>query len=261
MVMPLQFDGWEWVALALSTPVVLWAGWPFHRAAFVNARHGAATMDTLISVGTLAAWGWSTVVLLGGIDADTYFEVGAVITTLILLGRYLEARARRRSGEAIRALLELGAKDARVLRDGVEVLVPIDELVVGDRFVVRPGREDRDRRGRGRGALRGRPVDAHRRARAGRGRGGRRRSPGRRSTRRAASSSRRRRSAPTRRSAQIARLVAEAQAGKAPIQRLVDRVSAVFVPVVIGDLARDARRLARRSPATRRRRSRPPSPC
>ena len=139
MVTPLQFDGWEWVAFALSTPVVLWAGWPFHRAAFVNARHGAATMDTLISVGTLAAWGWSTVVLVGGLDADTYFEVGAVITTLILLGRYLEARARRRSGEAIRALLELGAKEAHVLRDGVEVLVPIDELVVGDRFVVRPG--------------------------------------------------------------------------------------------------------------------------
>ena len=106
MVPPLQFEGWEWVAFALSTPVVFWAGWPFHRAAALNARHGAATMDTLISVGTLAAWGWSTVVLVGGFAADTYFEVGAVITTLILLGRYLEARARSRSGEAIRALLE-----------------------------------------------------------------------------------------------------------------------------------------------------------
>ena len=126
MVPPLQFDGWEWVALVLATPVVFWAGGAFHRAALLNARHGAATMDTLISVGTLAAWTWSTVVLVGGIDADTYFEVAAVITTLILLGRFLEARARGRSGEAIRALLELGAKEARVLRDGVEVLVPIE---------------------------------------------------------------------------------------------------------------------------------------
>ena len=116
MVMPLQFAGWEWVAFVLSTPVVLWAGWPFHRAAFRAARHGAATMDTLISIGTLAAWGWSTVVLLAGLDADTYFEAAAVITTLILFGRYLESRARRRSGEAIRSLLELGAKDVHVLR-------------------------------------------------------------------------------------------------------------------------------------------------
>ena len=139
MIEPLQFANWEWLAFALSTPVVLWAGWPFHRAAVQNARHLAASMDTLISVGTLAAWTWSTVVLLGGIDAHTYFEVGAVITTLILLGRYLEARARRRSGEAIRALLELGARDARVLRDGEEVLVPVEELQVGDLFVVRPG--------------------------------------------------------------------------------------------------------------------------
>ena len=110
MVPPLQFSGWEWAAFVLATPVVLWAGWPFHRAAAVNARHLAATMDTLISLGTLAAWAWSTVVLLGGIEADTYFEVGAVITTLILLGRYLETRAKRRAGAAIRALLELGAK-------------------------------------------------------------------------------------------------------------------------------------------------------
>ena len=139
MVPPLQFDGWEWVALVLATPVVFWAGAAFHRAALLNARHGAATMDTLISVGTLAAWTWSTVVLVGGIDAHTYFEVAAVITTLILLGRLLELRARGRSGEAIRALLELGAKEARVLRDGEEVLVPVEQLAVGDLFVVRPG--------------------------------------------------------------------------------------------------------------------------
>ena len=148
MVPPLQFDGWEWVALALATPVVLWAGWPFHRAAALNARHAAVTMDTLISIGTLAAWGWSTVVLVAGIDADTYFEVGAVITTLILVGRYLEERAKSRAGAALRALLELGAKEARVLRDGEEVLVPIDEVRVGDRLR-RPARgEDRDRRRR-----------------------------------------------------------------------------------------------------------------
>src|SRR5581483_5097913 len=96
-------------------------------------------MDTLISLGTLAAWTWSTVVLAAGLAADTYFEVAAAITTLVLLGRYLEARAKRRSGEAIRSLLELGAKEARVLREGAEVLVPVDELRVGDRFVVRPG--------------------------------------------------------------------------------------------------------------------------
>ena len=110
MVPPLRFDGWEWLALALATPVVFWCGAGFHRATLTNARHGAATMDTLISVGTLAAWTWSTVVLVGGIDAHTYFEVAAVITTLILLGRWLELRARGRSSEAIRALLRARRK-------------------------------------------------------------------------------------------------------------------------------------------------------
>src|SRR5207249_1307432 len=103
MIPPLQFDGWEWLALALATPVVLWSGWRFHRAAALNLRHGAATMDTLISIGTLAAWGWSLVALLAFPDAHTYFEVGAVITTLILLGRYFEARARRRSSAGARS--------------------------------------------------------------------------------------------------------------------------------------------------------------
>src|SRR4051812_46722044 len=139
MTPPLQFSGWEWLAFALATPVVLVAGAGFHRAAWNAARHGSATMDTLISIGTLSAWLWSTVVLVAGLDADTYFEVAAAVTTLILLGRYLEGRARRRSGEAIRKLLELGAREARVLRDGAEVLVPVAELRVGDRFVVRPG--------------------------------------------------------------------------------------------------------------------------
>ena len=138
MVPPLRFSGWEWLALALATPVVLWAGWPFHRAAALNARHLGATMDTLISIGTLAAWAWSAIVLVAVPGEHTYFEVGAVITTLIVLGRFLEARARRRSSAAIRALLELGAKEALVLRDGEEVLVRIEELGVGDRFVVRP---------------------------------------------------------------------------------------------------------------------------
>src|SRR6266487_5523754 len=140
MIPPLQFDGWEWLALALATPVVLWSGFRFHRAAALNLRHGAATMDTLISLGTLAALSWSLVALLFFSDPETYFEVGAVTTTLVLLGRYFEARARRRSSAAIRALLELvGAKDARLLRDGRELLVPVDELRVGDRFLVRPG--------------------------------------------------------------------------------------------------------------------------
>ncbi len=232
MVMPLQFAGWEWVAFALSTPVVLWAGWPFHRAAFRTARHRAATMDTLISIGTLAAWGWSTVVLLAGLDADTYFEAAAVITTLILLGRYLESRARRRSGEAIRALLELGAKDVHVLRGGTEVLVPVAELAVGDRFVVRPGEKIATDGIVVSGAsavdqsmLTGEPVPVE----VGEGAavaGATINTSGRlvvEATKVGGDTA----------LAQIARLVADAQTGKAPIQRLVDRVSAVFVPIVI----------------------------
>jgi len=232
MVSPLQFEGWEWLALAFATPVVGWAGWPFHRTAALNARHGAATMDTLISIGTLAAWAWSTVVLVGGIDEHTYFEVAAVITTLILLGRFFEASARRRSGAAIRALLELGAKEARVLRDGAEVLVPADELRVGELFVVRPGEKlatdgvvvD------GASALdqsmltgESLPVEVEPGSEIA---GATVNTYGRllvRATKVGADTA----------LAQIARLVAEAQAGKAPIQRLVDRVSAVFVPVVL----------------------------
>src|SRR5205823_3086127 len=139
MVPPLQLSHWEWVALGLATPVVFWCGIGFHRAAINAARHGSATMDTLISMGTLAAWLWSTVVLLGGLDADTYFELATAFTTFILLGRYLEAGAKGRSSEAIRKMLELGAKDARLLRDGAELLVPVADLQVGDLFVVRPG--------------------------------------------------------------------------------------------------------------------------
>ncbi|HEY6053408.1 MAG TPA: heavy metal translocating P-type ATPase [Gaiellaceae bacterium] len=232
MVPPAQFAGWEWAALALSTPVVFWSGWPFHRAAAANARHLAATMDTLISIGTLAAWTWSTVVLAAGLDADTYFEVGAVITALILLGRYFEARAKRRSGEAIRALLELGAKEARVLRDGVEVVVPIDDLVPGDRFVVRPGEKiatdgvvESGESAVDQSMLTGEslPVEV---------------APGDAVAGATINVSGRLIVEATKVGsetalAQIARMVADAQAGKAPIQRLVDRVSAVFVPVVI----------------------------
>jgi Cu+-exporting ATPase len=232
MVPPLQFRGWEWVAFALATPIVLWAGLPFHRAAVLNARHLTATMDTLVSLGTLAAWGWSVVVLVAGLNADVYFEVAGVITTLILLGRFLEARARRRSGAAIRALLELGAKEARLLRDGVEVLVPVDQLQVSDTFVVRPGEKIatdgvvvEGESAVDQSMLTGEsmPVEVE---------------PGEeiagatintygrlvvRVTKVGAETA----------LAQIARLVAEAQAGKAPIQRLVDRISGVFVPVVL----------------------------
>src|SRR3954471_16178191 len=138
MVSPLQFDGWEWVAFALATPVVLWGAWPFHAAAWANARHRAATMDTLVSVGVLAAWIWSVYALFA--DTDTYFETASIITTFILAGRWFEARAKRRAGAAIAALLELGAKDVAILgADGAERRVPVEQLVPGDRFVVRPG--------------------------------------------------------------------------------------------------------------------------
>ena len=233
MIPPLQFGGWEWLALALATPVVLVSGFRFHRAALVNARHGAATMDTLISIGTLAAWGWSLVALEAVENGDTYFEVAGVITTLILLGRFFETRARRRSGAAIRALLELGAQEARVLRDGREVVLPADELVAGDRFVVRPGEKiatdgvvEEGFAAVDQSMLTGEsvPVEVGPGAQVA---GATINTSGRlvvRATKVGGETA----------LAQIARLVAAAQAGKAPIQRLADRVSAVFVPVVMG---------------------------
>ena len=232
MVPPLQFSDWEWVALVLATPVVFYGGLGFHRAALKSARHGAATMDTLISLGTLAAWSWSTVVLVGSIAEDTYFEVAAVITTLILLGRFLEARAKGRSSEAIRKLLELGAKDVRVLRDGVETLVPIAELEVDDLFVVRPGEKVatdgivvEGESALDQSMLTGEsvPVEV---APGSEVAGATVNSYGRlivRATKVGADTA----------LAQIARMVDAAQSGKAPVQRLADRVSAVFVPVVI----------------------------
>ena len=232
LVPQLQFPGWEWLALGLATPVVLWAGWPFHRAAALNLRHGAATMDTLISIGTLAAWAWSATVVAAFPGEHMYFEVGAVTTTLILLGRFLEARARRRSSAAIRVLLQLGAKEARVLRDGEEMLVPVEELSVGDRFVVRPGEKiatdgivEEGTSAVDQSMLTGEsvPVEVEPGIEVA---GATINTDGRlvvRATKVGAETA----------LAQIARLVAEAQAGKAPIQRLVDRISAVFVPIVI----------------------------
>jgi Cu+-exporting ATPase len=232
LVPPVRFPGWEWVALVLSTPVVFYSGIGIHRAALQNARHLTATMDTLISLGTLASWAWSTVVLVGGLDTGTYFEVGAVVTTLILLGRYLEARAKGRSSDAIRRLLALGAKEARVLRHGKEALVPVEQLTVGDRFVVRPGEKIatdgivvEGESAVDQSMLTGEslPVEI---------------APGSQVVGATVNTYGRfvveasKIGADTA-IAQIARLVEAAQSGKAPVQRLADRVSAIFVPIVI----------------------------
>ena len=218
MVPPLQFDGWEWLAFALGTPVVFVAGWPFHRAAVRNLRHRAVTMDTLVSLGTLSAWIWSTAALLFAERADTYFEVAGVITTLILLGRFLEARARRRAGEAIRALADLS--------------VPDRGIQVGDEFVVRPGERIptdgiviEGESAVDRSMLTGEPLPEDT-APGDEVVGATINVSGRlvvRATRVGADTT----------LAQIARLVAQAQTGKAPVQRLADRVSAVFVPIVM----------------------------
>ena len=252
MVPALQFDNWQWLSLQLATPVVLWAGWPFHRAAWQNLRHGAATMDTLISIGTLAAWGWSVYALFLG-DAghagmtmsfellpdrqaagdEIYFEVAAVVTTFILAGRYFEARAKRRAGAALTALLELGAKEVSVLdHEGGERRIPAEELAVDQRFVVRPGEKiatdgvvEEGHSAVDRSMLTGESVPVE----VGPGEevaGATINAGGRlvvRATRVGADTA----------LGQIARLVTEAQSGKAPVQRLADRVSAVFVPVVV----------------------------
>nr|WP_261989658.1 heavy metal translocating P-type ATPase [Streptomyces sp. uw30] len=251
MIPALQFDNWQWLALTLASPVVVWGGLPFHRAAFTNARHGAATMDTLISMGTLAAFGWSLWALFFG-DAgmpgmhDTfeftvsgtdgasqiYLEVASGVITFILLGRYLEARSKRRAGAALRALMELGAKDVAVLRDGREVRVPVDRLAVGDRFVVRPGEKIATDGTVVEGAsavdaalLTGEsvPVDVA----VGDAVTGATVNAGGRlvveATRIGADTQ----------LARMARLVEDAQNGKAEVQRLADRISAVFVPAVI----------------------------
>ena len=232
MVPALRFGGWEWVALVLTTPVVGWCGLPFHRRALLALRSRTATMDTLVSLGTLAAYGWSVTVLLAGLDDETYFETAAVITTLVLLGRVVEERAKRRSGDAIRSLLELAPAQVTVLRGGTEHVVPAEALMPGDVFVVRPGeRIATDGVVVEGGAavdtsmLTGEPVPVD----VGPGAsvvGGTIDTDGRlvvRATAVGADTA----------LARIARLVAEAQTGKAPVQRLVDRVSRAFVPVVL----------------------------
>jgi P-type Cu+ transporter len=218
MIGPLHFHDWEWVALALATPVVFWSGWPFHRAAVKNLRHGAATMDTLVSLGTLSAWTWSTVALVAVDGPDTYFEVAAVITTLVLLGRFLEARARRRSGEDLRALAELSVPDSGIGVGDVFVVRP-GERILADGLVIE-GESAVDR-----SLLTGEsvPVEVRPEDEVA---GGTINDYGRlvvRATKVGADTA----------IGQISRLVAQAQAGVAPVQRLADRVSAVFVPVVI----------------------------
>ncbi len=252
MIPPLQFDNWQWLSLQLATPVVLWAGWPFHKAAWQNLKHGEATMDTLISVGTLAAWLWSVYALFlgeagqtgmtmsfdllpdrGGGTDEIYLEVAAVVTAFLLSGRYFEARAKRRAGAALQALLELGAKDVSVLDGtGNERRIAIEELEAGQRFVVRPGEKvatdgvvEDGHSAIDNSMLTGESVPVE----VGPGTdvaGATINAGGRlivRATRVGADTA----------LGQIARLVTEAQSGKAPVQRLADRISGVFVPVVI----------------------------
>ncbi|MFD8068161.1 heavy metal translocating P-type ATPase [Streptomyces parvulus] len=251
MVPALQFDNWQWLSLTLAAPVVVWGGLPFHRAAWTNVRHGAATMDTLVSLGTLAAFGWSLWALfLGdagmpgmrhGFDLTVsrtdgasaiYLEAAAGVTVFLLLGRWLEARSKRRAGAALRALMELGAKDVAVLREGREVRIPVARLAVGDRFVVRPGEKIATDGTVTEGAsavdaslLTGESVPAD--VGVGDAVTGATVNAGGRlvveATRVGADT----------RLARMARLVEDAQGGKAEVQRLADRVSGVFVPVVL----------------------------
>ncbi|ALV35577.1 heavy metal translocating P-type ATPase [Streptomyces sp. CdTB01] len=251
MIPALQFDNWQWLCLTLAAPVVVWGALPFHRAAWTNARHGAATMDTLVSVGTLAAFGWSLWALFFGDAGMTgmhdefrltvsrmdgastiYLEVASGVVAFILLGRYLEARAKRRSGAALRALMELGAKDVSVLRGGREVRVPVSQLAVGDRFVVRPGEKVATDGTVVEGAsavdasmLTGEsvPVDVV----VGSAVTGATVNAGGRLVVEAT------RVGGDTQLARMAKLVEDAQNGKAEVQRLADRISAVFVPVVI----------------------------
>jgi Cu+-exporting ATPase len=252
MIPPLQFTNWQWLALALAAPVATWGAWPFHRAAWINARYGAATMDTLISVGVLAAFGWSLYALFFGMAGmpgmtmswnlfaqpgsgghEIYLEVAAAVTVLVLAGRYFEARSKRESGAALHALLELGAKEATMLENGAEKQVPVTALTVGQRFVVRPGEKI---------ATDGIVVDGgsavdmslltgesvpveitvgSRVVGATVNAGGRLVVE---VTRVGADTE----------LARLGRLVEDAQTGKARVQRLADRVSGIFVPVVLG---------------------------
>ena len=251
MVPVLQFTNWQWLSLTLAAPVVVWGAWPFHRAAWTNLRHGTATMDTLISIGTLAALGWSIYALFWGTagtpgmthgfeltiartdgTGNIYLEAAAGVTTFILAGRYFEARAKRRSGAALRALLEMGAKEVSVRRDGVEQRIPVEQLRIGDVFVIRPGEKIAADGVVVEGSsavdasmLTGEsvPVDV---------------TPGDQVVGATVNVDgalvvRANRVGTDTQLAQMARLVEDAQNGKAQAQRLADRISAVFVPIVI----------------------------
>ncbi|MDJ0426470.1 heavy metal translocating P-type ATPase [Rhodococcus fascians] len=251
MVPVLQFTNWQWLSLTLAAPVVVWGAWPFHKAAFTNLRHATSTMDTLISMGTIAALGWSLYALFWGTAGtagmthpfeltisrsdgagNIYLEAAAGVTTFILAGRYFEARSKRRAGAALRALLELGAKEVSVLREGVEQRIPTDQLIVGDEFVVRPGEKIATDGVVADGSsavdnsmLTGEsvpvevgPDDLVVGATVNVG--------GRivvRATRIGSDTQ----------LAQMAKLVEDAQTGKAQAQRLADKISGVFVPIVI----------------------------
>jgi len=236
MVMAWQFPGWQWWVLALATPIVFWGGYPFHSAALNSARHGTSTMDTLVSIGTLAAYFWSAFVVITGAathgHGHVYFEVAAAVTVFLLAGRYSEAKAKRSAGSALRALLSLGAKEATVLRGGDEVRISAAELVVGDVIVVRPGERVatdgtviEGSSALDTSAMTGEsvPVDV---SVGDTVLGGAVNTYGRillRANQVGADTQ----------LARMARMVADAQSGKASIQRLADRVSAVFVPVVL----------------------------
>ena len=251
MVPALQFDYWQWISLVLATPVVTWGAWPFHRATWANLRHGAVTMDTLISLGVIAAYVWSLYALFfGGAgmvgmtmefawlpsesgNVEIYFEVASAVTVFILLGRYLEVRAKARSGAALKALLTLGAKDVAVLRNGTETRILVTELAVGDSFIVRPGEKIatdgvvvEGESAVDNSLLTGEPVPID----VGPGDlviGATINAGGRlivRATEVGAQTQ----------LARIARMVELAQTGKAPVQRLADRVATIFVPIVIG---------------------------
>ncbi|MFA1540324.1 heavy metal translocating P-type ATPase [Actinomadura monticuli] len=251
MIPAIQFDAWQWLSLTLAAPVVVYAGWPFHRAAAINLRHGAATMDTLISLGTIAAFGWSLWALFFGTAGEIgikhgfefsmtrsdgsmniYLEAAAGVTMFILAGRYFETRSKRRAGAALRALLDMGAKEVSVVRDGREERVPVDSLSAGDVFVVRPGEKiatdgtvEEGSSAVDASMLTGESVPVE----VGPGDtvvGATVNAGGRllvRATRVGAETQ----------LAQMARLVEEAQTGKAQVQRLADRISGIFVPIVI----------------------------
>ncbi|GII58806.1 carbonate dehydratase [Planotetraspora thailandica] len=251
MISPLQFTYWQWLSLTLAAPIVVYGGWPLHKAAWTNLRHGAATMDTLVSVGTIAAFGWSLWALFLGTagtpgmthgfeftttrgdgSGNIYLEAAAGVTAFILAGRYFETRSKRRAGAALRALMEMGAKDVTVLRDGAEERVPVDRLAVGDLFVVRPGEKiatdgvvEEGTSAVDASMLTGESVPVE--VRPGEAVTGATVNAGGRLVVRAT------RVGADTRLAQMARLVEEAQTRKAQVQRLADKISAVFVPAVI----------------------------